>query len=280
MEELVKRAAEIVKEADVLLLTAGAGLGVDSGLPDFRGNEGFWKAYPAYGHLGIEFMDLANPRRFLSDPELAWGFYAHRQQLYAKASPHEAYHTMLAIAKSKKEHFVYTSNVDGYFVRTGFAPRNVFEVHGNIFWCQCQRSMQCGQLLFQHKEKIDIDPETMRADIDKLPVCPTCGIIARPNILMFGDAYFDDETYCVQESQYERFLLRAYNRMDNYKVAIIECGAGTSIPTIRRLGDHFTMSHPRATLVRINLHEPHVYPGHVGLAMSAAEAIAQIKELL
>ena len=59
-----------------LLFTAGAGMGVDSGLPDFRGDKGFWKAYPAlFGH---SFSDMANPSWFDSDPRLAWGFYGHR----------------------------------------------------------------------------------------------------------------------------------------------------------------------------------------------------------
>jgi len=63
-------------------LGAGAGMGVDSGLPDFRGDEGFWKAYPPMAKLGIRFSSMANPRWFESDPELAWGFYGHRLNLY------------------------------------------------------------------------------------------------------------------------------------------------------------------------------------------------------
>ena len=52
-------------------------MGVDSGLPDFRGDRGFWKAYPPYAKLGLHFAEMANPRWFDSDPELAWGFYGH-----------------------------------------------------------------------------------------------------------------------------------------------------------------------------------------------------------
>ena len=67
-------AAEWIAEADGLLITAGAGMGVDSGLPDFRGKEGFWNAYPGLGKQGVDFIDIANPRNFIIDPELAWGF--------------------------------------------------------------------------------------------------------------------------------------------------------------------------------------------------------------
>ena len=54
-------ARDAIAAADALLVAAGAGMGVDSGLPDFRGPEGFWPAYPAYRKLGKSFQDLANP---------------------------------------------------------------------------------------------------------------------------------------------------------------------------------------------------------------------------
>jgi NAD-dependent SIR2 family protein deacetylase len=73
----IKKIAQMVLEADAILIGAGAGMGVDSGLPDFRGNQGFWRAYPPLANLGLEFEDMANPRWFMEDPTLAWGFYGH-----------------------------------------------------------------------------------------------------------------------------------------------------------------------------------------------------------
>jgi len=69
-----KRAAEYLREAHALVICAGAGIGVDSGLPDFRGNEGFWKAYPPMKQLNLEFSDMANPQWFEKDPELGMPF--------------------------------------------------------------------------------------------------------------------------------------------------------------------------------------------------------------
>src|SRR5438046_4708780 len=90
-ESAVQDAAEAIRDAQALLIGAGAGMGVDSGLPDFRGNQGFWKAYPPYQKLGLDFVSLANPRRFQSDPTLAWGFYGHRLKLYRASQPHEGF---------------------------------------------------------------------------------------------------------------------------------------------------------------------------------------------
>ncbi|MDS4013216.1 MAG: NAD-dependent deacetylase, partial [Candidatus Accumulibacter sp.] len=72
------RCARLLTQADGLLITAGAGLGVDSGLPDFRGVHGFWRAYPALGQARIAFEQIANPAAFAAQPRLAWGFYGHR----------------------------------------------------------------------------------------------------------------------------------------------------------------------------------------------------------
>ena len=66
------QAAEAIRTGDALLIRAGAGMGVDSGLPDFRGPEGFWKAYPPF--RGRKFAEMSTPHWFQTDPALAWGF--------------------------------------------------------------------------------------------------------------------------------------------------------------------------------------------------------------
>jgi hypothetical protein len=89
--ENIAAAARAIAAADALLITAGAGMGVDSGLPDFRGDDGFWNAYPANRQLGLSSINLANPRWFDDDPHLAWGFYGHRLNLYRSTRPHAGF---------------------------------------------------------------------------------------------------------------------------------------------------------------------------------------------
>jgi hypothetical protein len=81
-QQLFHLGAKAIRNADALLVTAGAGIGVDSGLPDFRGNEGFWQAYPPLKDRGIGFQSMANPMWFESESELAWFFIA----LFANAT--------------------------------------------------------------------------------------------------------------------------------------------------------------------------------------------------
>lgn len=116
MTELIKQAAEIVRHSDAIFISVGAGIGVDSGLPDFRGNKGFWKAYPLLGDERLSFQDLANPVWFESDPYRAWGFYGHRLNLYQSTTPHEGFTILKKLCDSKPlKSFIFTTNVDGHF---------------------------------------------------------------------------------------------------------------------------------------------------------------------
>ena len=98
-----KIAAEEIQRTDAMLITAGAGIGVDSGLPDFRGNEGFWRAYPPIAKVGISFYEMANPQWFHNDPHLAWAFYGHRLNLYRTTEPHTGFYQVLRSASKKKD---------------------------------------------------------------------------------------------------------------------------------------------------------------------------------
>jgi NAD-dependent SIR2 family protein deacetylase len=145
--DALKQAAAAVCQAEALLIGAGAGMGVDSGLPDFRGSQGFWHAYPPYQKLGLDFYALANPRWFDSDPALAWGFYGHRLNLYRNTAPHDGFRILLSWAQrmSQRVH-VFTSNVDGHFQKAGFPAESVMEVHGSLERLQCTRGMRSWRL--------------------------------------------------------------------------------------------------------------------------------------
>lgn len=269
------RAAAAIAEADTLLIAAGAGMGVDSGLPDFRGPEGFWNAYPPYRKLGLNFMDLARPGWFHKDPALAWGFYGHRLHLYRATTPHEGFARLKRWAEAKRlGGFVFTSNVDGHFLDAGFAPESVWEVHGTLRWMQCLRI--CGASLIPSDDvTVAIDEETFRAR-EPLPTCPRCGGPARPNVLMFSDREWDDGRSRKQEAEFQRWYARAHGS----KLAIVELGAGQAVPTVRNACEQIA-AELRGTLIRINLREPEVPRGrHVPIPLGAAAALREIDERL
>ncbi|MCS6899666.1 MAG: Sir2 family NAD-dependent protein deacetylase [Myxococcales bacterium] len=274
MSEDLGRVAEALREAEGLVVTAGAGMGVDSGLPDFRGNQGFWRAYPPYAKLGLGFSNVANPRWFQEDPRLAWGFYGHRLELYRRTVPHAGFRLLRQWGENMRlGAFVFTSNVDGQFQRAGFDPERIYECHGAIDFLQCLA--ECGVGIFPADGvSVEVDEETFRAK-EPLPSCPRCGSIARPNILMFGDGGWDDTRADAQEVRLSRWLERARGA----KLVVIECGAGTAIPSVRIFGERLVGNFPGALLVRINPREPNVPQGHVGIASGALAALQAIEAL-
>jgi len=273
-DKQLERAARAVASSGALLITAGAGMGVDSGLPDFRGDQGFWKAYPPYQKLGLRFTALANPQWFARDPALAWGFYGHRLNLYRATEPHEGFHILQSWARRMKYGaFVFTSNVDGQFQRAGFDPGRVLEVHGSIDWMQCTRDCGAG-LLAASDIKIAIDEATMRAR-EPLPACSSCGALARPNVLMFGDWGWDDGRTRAQQTQLSDWLAASRGS----QTVILECGAGTAVPTVRYFSEEQAASR-RAVLIRINPREPQVPPPHLGLPLGALAGLRALDQWL
>ena len=138
MPDAIAHAADLIHEADALVIAAGAGMGVDSGLPDFRGNDGFWQAYPALAEARLGFAEVATPHTFATDPRLAWGFYGHRLALYRATRPHAGFALLQRWAQAMPQGaFVFTSNVDGQLQKAGFAADRVHECHGSIHALQC-----------------------------------------------------------------------------------------------------------------------------------------------
>jgi NAD-dependent SIR2 family protein deacetylase len=270
IEQTLDRAARTIAGSDAILLGAGAGMGVDSGLPDFRGNRGFWRAYPPYERLGLDFVSLANPRWFMDDPALAWGFYGHRMELYRRTEPHRGFAILRGwVERMREGGFVFTSNVDGHFQREGFPATRVVEVHGSFDGMQCTR--ECGVGIFPGAPyRVEVDSETMWA-ATPLPECPGCGAVARPNILMFGD--FD---WCSTRTDAQLGRMREWlGALDGAKLTVIEFGAGRAIPTVRMMCEDIARA-CNGTLIRVNTREAEVPTGHISLPMGALEAIELI----
>jgi len=262
----IHSARNALQTADRILVCAGAGMGVDSGLPDFRGSSGFWREYPPYRRLGFSFEQMANPARFADDPRLGWGFYGHRLQLYRDTVPHDGFE-MLREVIGDRPSFVFTSNVDGQFQLAGYETDPIYEVHGSIHHLQC--SEPCSRDIWSAFDlEIEIDPETMRA-VSVLPRCPRCDSVARPNILMFGDWSFIGDRCGEQDRAY-----RDWHASHDGELVVVEMGAGTALPTIRMESER--QQRGGATLIRINPRESHGPAGTLGLATGALDALRAI----
>ena len=265
MSAAFSQARALIEQADGLLITAGAGMGIDSGLPDFRGAEGFWNAYPALGRAKIQFEAIANPDAFHILPEVAWGFYGHRLNLYRNTVPQEGFDLLRRMAEQVEQGaFVLTSNVDGQFQKAGFSEAQVCEVHGSIHHLQCMEP--CHKLSWPADAfvpEVDVDTCVL---LNEPPWCPRCSEMARPNVLMFGDWSWVPARQQEQEQRLQRWLSRCRSPL------IIELGAGTAIPTLRHFAERLA-----APLIRIN---PHAAEAGVALVRDVSIPLGALEGLL
>jgi NAD-dependent SIR2 family protein deacetylase len=272
----IEIAAQRISEADAILITAGAGMGVDSGLPDFRGNQGFWNAYPPMRKAGLSFYEMANPIQFSKNPKRAWGFYGHRFNLYEKTKPHTGFYQLLEISEKKKgKYFVFTSNVDGQFQKAGYDPKRIMECHGSIRHLQC--TIPCSSKIRRADNlSVKVDEYNFEA-FDPLPRCPDCGALARPNILMFDDWNWVSGRTERQNARLEQWFKE--NLQNSRKLAVIEIGAGTSVAAVRSTSEHI-VSEYNASLIRINPRDYKTPRGQIGIPLSAKTGIEQLYRLL
>lgn len=272
--------AEHLKQADGLLITAGAGMGVDSGLPDFRGDQGFWKAYPPLKHLGKSFVDMATPELFHANPKLAWGFYGLRLNAYRVVKPHQGFHLLKKWSETlpnlKNGAFVFTSNVDGEFQKIGFEDDQVFECHGSIHWLQCLDN--CTRDIWSADSFVPVVDEYHCQLINDFPFCPHCGGMARPNILMFSDWHWQSQ----MQDEKEQKLMAWLKQVNN--LAIIELGAGTAVPSVRNFGERLVNHsiNESVSLLRVNIREPQVpnKSNCFGVSVGALEGLMLLNKVI
>lgn len=275
MKDILDQIRDYIQQADAIIIATGAGMGVDSGLPDFRGKEGFWKAYPLFEKLDIDFMDAASAQGFFSNPDVTWAFYGHRLEMYRKTNPHAGFSMLLDLVKSKNNnYFVYTSNVDGHFQKAGYDDNKMYEIHGSIHHLQC--AMNCNDEIWNNRETIYVNQDQMT--VDRLPKCNNCGGIARPNILMFDDFYWVVNRTDKQKRKYKKWLHNTVMQ-NNQKLVIIEIGCGTTIPTVRMNNEWTLTIHSSNTkLIRINPNDNYVEAG-TGWAIRE-RALAALEQIL
>jgi NAD-dependent SIR2 family protein deacetylase len=161
--------------------------------------------------------------------------------------------------------------VDGQFQKVGFDEQRIMECHGSIHHLQCTRNCQSK---IWSAEGIEIAiSDDFRAQ-EPLPRCPDCGAMARPNILMFGDWQWESSRTDAQSRRLQQWLDMLEKRVA--KLAIVEIGAGTAVPTVRMMSEDVAR-HFSSPLIRINPRES--FGASIPLEMGALEALEQIVEL-
>ncbi|MGB0637696.1 MAG: SIR2 family NAD-dependent protein deacylase [Myxococcota bacterium] len=189
-ERTAQTLRQVVDSGGHLLFLTGAGVSAESGIPTFRGPEGFWTV----GSSVYRPEELATLRTFMRDPELVWPWYLWRRQVCRNAAPNPAHDAFVAIERILGDQFtLVTQNVDGLHLRAGNSKDRTFEIHGNIDFYRC--SNDCGQL----KKPIGDLPGVRREAVFQKEwghtlECSACRSWMRPHVLWFDESY-DERRY-------------------------------------------------------------------------------------
>lgn len=264
-------AAEAIRHAESILITAGSGMSASSGLPTFRDAGGFWNKYSLFKELQLDFISLANPKWFRLNPKLAWLFYGHRFNLYKQTKPHAGFDILKRWGQQKNNNFfIFTSNVDGHFQKSGFHECKIHECHGSINFFQCLNNCD---IIFKAEEDLKIEIEKLQIR-EPLPSCKVCGNLCRPNILMFGDYEFNNARAADQSDRLDEWI----SKQDLKKTVVIEIGAGSMISSVRNFSELIAKN--GASLIRINPEEPETPARGISIRMKALEALTEIDKIL
>ncbi|MDE1770995.1 MAG: NAD-dependent protein deacylase, partial [Thaumarchaeota archaeon] len=118
--------ADRLRQAEKIVFVTGAGISQESGIPTFRGKDGFWRKYDA--------MKLATIDAFYENPKLVWEWYEERRANILAAKPNPGHLAMAELEKYRPVH-VLTQNIDGMHQRDG--STKVYELHGSIITVKC-----------------------------------------------------------------------------------------------------------------------------------------------
>ncbi len=185
--------AALAEDGPIVVLT-GAGISAESGIPTFRGPEGYWQV----GSQNYMPEEMATLRMFRRMPEEVWAWYLYRRSICRAAAPNPAHQALAELESALLDRFLLiTQNVDGLHLRAGNSLERTYQIHGNIDYMRCPtargeeiRPSPDELLGWQKGQPLDDRArELLRPD----------GRWARPHVLWFDETY-DEEHYRFESS--------------------------------------------------------------------------------
>jgi len=153
--------AQKLKDSRKIVFVTGAGISQESGIPTFRGKDGYWRKYDP--------MKLASIDAFYDDPKLVWEWYDDRRKNILDVKPNEG-HFAISQMEEFKDIVVLTQNIDGLHQRSG--STNVLELHGSIIRIKCT---------------VCDFTDNITENFESLPPKCKCGSMLRPDVVWFGE---------------------------------------------------------------------------------------------
>ena len=221
---LIEKAAVYLNEARSVVVSTGAGMSKESGIPTFRdAPNALWDKYDP--------ETLASPEGWRRDPPLVWRWYAERRRMIAETKPNPGHFAIAEIENQFEDFVVITQNIDDHHRKAG--SRQVIEIHGNIFRYKC----------FDAEHVIDTLPEG-----DEVPPRCSCGSLIRPAVVWFG------------EMLPEEAIRRSYDAIESCDTMLVVGTSGIVYPVAglpslaRRFGARVIEINPEETPITLESH--------------------------
>lgn len=245
MDSNIIKAAEIIKKSKHMIALTGAGISVESGIPDFRSAGGLWDKYDPAIYASIY--------SFHNMPEKVWEMIFDMIEITENAKPNNAHLALAELEKMKLLKAVITQNIDNLHQEAG--SKNVIEYHGNakhLVCINCSASYSSSEFEISRR---------------RVPHCDSCGKVLKPSVIFFG------------ENIPERALTESQRHAETADVVLV---AGTSAIVYPAAGIPRIAKNLGAVIIEFNLEETELTGDYTDIFIygSAGKTLPELVKLL
>lgn len=185
--EIITQAQKALSEGKKLVFLVGAGLSAESGIPTFRGKDGYWVS----GSKNYKAEEIGTWRMFSHSAKEVWKWYLYRKSVTEFAQPNQGHLMLKALEDRVGDQFALISqNVDGLHKKAGNSAARTMLIHGDMDYVRC--ADECTRDWYPFPPGIPLKNRNKDVITDaewKLLRCPKCGEDLRPNVLWFDETY-------------------------------------------------------------------------------------------
>lgn len=212
----IEKAAEIIQRSNSIIALTGAGISVESGIPDFRSEGGLWEKYDPKIYATIDAFKIR--------PEMVWDMLFEMISLVRSAEPNKAHHALVRLEQMGILDGIITQNIDSLHRKAGSS--RVVEYHGNSESLECP---DCGKIF-------GIDSAKLEKRI--IPRCDSCKSVLKPSVIFFGEIIPRDS------------LVRAQKMAESSDLVMV---VGTSSVVYPAAGIPLLAKQNGATVIEVNI---------------------------
>lgn len=188
-QALLDELARIIQKQGNILVLTGAGISAESGIPTFRGKEGYWTV----GSREYRPEEMATYAMFRRNPDEVWQWYLYRIGVCRNAQPNPGHLAVRQMEEIFGDRFLLiTQNVDGLHLRAGNSLARTFQIHGSIEFVRC--GLECSREVYPLSAEVTVkQKDEPLTDRDRKALkCPRCGERVRPHVLWFDECYNEE----------------------------------------------------------------------------------------